>query len=231
MTSDLGATDAIAASKSPAIEKQPTRRRLLRLGIRLWLAGALLFLIMAVFAGFFDRFPGDEAAAGAFQDLDPPVLGGFLEFINWIGTEWVYAFVTLGLALALALTRSGWESLLVLYTAGVRVGNSVLKDWIERPRPSEELVEVTERASGFGFPSGHTVGTAALFAAAFVIIPVVVSWRPLRWLLQAGCLLAVLAAGPARVYVGVHWPSDVLAAYLLALLAVGPPLVAYRVLR
>ncbi len=186
---------------------------------------------MAVFAGFFDRFPGDEAAAGAFQDVDPPVLGGFLRFINWIGTEWVYVLFTLGLALALAVTRSGWESLLVLYTAGVRVGNSVLKDWIERPRPSEELVEVTDHASGFSFPSGHTVATAALFAAAFIIIPVVVSSRPLRWLLQAGCLLAVLATGPARVYVGAHWPSDVLAAYLLALLALGPPLVAYRVLR
>ncbi len=230
MTSDPGTTDAIAASENPAIEEPPTRR-LLRWGIRLWLAGALLFLIMAVFAGFFDRFPGDEAATGAFQDVDPPVLGGFLEFINWIGTRWVYIPFTLGLALALALTRSGWESLLVLYTAGVRLGNSVLKDWIERPRPSEELVEVTERASGFSFPSGHAVGTAALFAAAFFIIPVVVSSRPLRLLLQAGCLLAVLAAGPARVYVGVHWPSDVLAAYLLALLALGPPLVAYRVLR
>ncbi|MCH8949900.1 MAG: phosphatase PAP2 family protein [Chloroflexi bacterium] len=231
MTSDPGATDALAASEGRPNEGQRSRQRLLRWGIRLWLAGALLFLIVAVFAGFFDRFPGDEAVAGAFQDVDPPVLGGFLEFINWIGTGWVYILFTLGLAVVLAIMRAGWESLLVLYTAGVRAGNSVLKDWIERPRPSEELVEVTEHASGFSFPSGHTVGTTALFAAVFIIIPVVVSWRPLRWLLQAGCLLAVLAAGPARVYVGVHWPSDVLAAYVLVLLALGPPLVAYRMLR
>ena len=39
------------------------------------------------------------------------------------------------------------------------------------------------------------------------------------------------AAGPARVYVGAHGTSDVLAAYLLALVAVGPQLVAYRGLR
>ena len=231
MTSDPGATDALAASEDRPHERQRSRQRLLRWGIRLWLAGALLFVIVAVLAGFFDRFPGDEAAAGAFQDIDPPVLGGFLEFINWIGTEWVYVLFTLGLAVVLAIMRAGWESLLVLYTAGVRAGNSILKDWIERPRPSEELVEVTEHASGFSFPSGHTVGTTVLFAAVFFIIPVVVSWRPLRWLLQAGCLLAVLAAGPARVYVGAHWPSDVLAAYLLALLALGPPLVVYRMLR
>ena len=83
---------------------------------------------MAVFAGLFDRFPGDEAAAGAFQDVDPPVLGGFLEFINWIGTGWVYIPFTLGLAIALGLMRTGWESLLVLYTVGVRAGNSDLKD-------------------------------------------------------------------------------------------------------
>ena len=118
----------------------------------------------------------------------------------------------------------------MLLTFAPRGANSLLKDWVERPRPSDELVDVSTDASGFSFPSGHTVGTAALFGVLFFLLPALVPWRPLRWALQVGCLLVVLAAGPARVYVGAHWPSDVLGGYLLALLFLVPVLVVYRTL-
>ena len=69
---------------------------------------------------------------------------------------------------------------------------------------------------------------AAFYALLFFLIPIAVRWRPLRWVLQAGCLLVVLAGGPARVRVGVHWPSDVLGGYLLTLLFLLPALAAYQ---
>ena len=207
-----------------------TRRRLV-LGCGLWLALALLFAVFAVLAAFYDRFPADERITHAIQGLDVPAFGGFLAFVNFLGDAWVSVALLLALTVAFGLVRAGSEAVFVFLTFVPRGVNVVLKDLVERPRPSSELVEVTSHASGSSFPSGHTVGTAALFGLLFFLLPTVIPWRPLRWMLQAGCVLIVLAAGPARVYVGVHWPSDVLGGYLVTFLLLTPPLLAYRALR
>ena len=115
----------------------------------------------------------------------------------------------------------------MLLTLGPRVLNSAVKDAVARPRPSPDLIHVVQHDSGYGFPSGHTVGTAVLFGTLFLIMPTAVPWRPARWLLQLGCLMLIVSAGPARVYVGVHWPSDALGSYLLALLFLIPAFVGY----
>lgn len=193
----------------------------------LWLALALLFLVLAAFAAFYDRFPADERIAHTMQDIDVPAFGGFVDFVNWLG-GWPCIALAVTLAVVFALVRSGWEALLTVLTLAPRGLNSLVKGWIERPRPSPDFIDVSERAEGFGFPSGHTVGTTVLFGALFFLLPTLVPWRPLRWALQAGCLLIVVAAGPARVYVGAHWPSDVLAGHLLALLVLVPLLAGYR---
>lgn len=217
-----------AAEETPP----PGRRERSRLwwGARIWLAGAAGFLLLAVFASFYDRFPGDERIAHALQDIDVPLFAGFVDFINILGDRWGSVGLTLAAAVAFAVTRRGTEALIVLSTVGVRFFNTVVKDLVERPRPSADLVDVRDVADGFSFASGHTVGTAALFAVLFLLIPKAVPRRPLRWTLQAACLLALVSAGPARVYVGVHWPSDVFGSYLLVLLFLVPVLAAYLAL-
>ena len=118
-----------------------------------------------------------------------------------------------------------WDGVL---QGGIGLGSTIgltqaLKAGTNRKRPDFEPGD--DRDS---FPSGHTVGTVTFYALLFFLIPTVVTWPPLRWALQTGCLLMVLAAGPARVYIGVHWPSDVLGGYLVALLFLAPVLAAYR---
>lgn len=216
------------APPAPAADpRRPSWRRL----ASFWAAFALFFLVLALFAAFYDRFPGDERIAHATQDIDVPAFGGFLDFINLLGTAWLVLPLTIGLAVAFALARHGTEAMLVLLAFAARGVNGFVKEVVERPRPSPDLVDVTNDASGFSFPSGHTLGTAVLFGLLFFLIPAAVPWRPVRWLFQAACLLAVVAAGPARVYVGVHWPSDAFAGYLLALLLLAPVLTLYYALR
>ncbi len=228
--------DSQTVTSTPAQEQpiaargQPRRKAWPRYAgvVGLWAAWAFVLLLSAVLAHFYDRFPGDEFVASRFQRLDVPALGGYLAFVNALGNAWVRTALVAGVVLSLGLRHRGWESLLALYAFVPVFVNAFIKGLVERPRPSEELVAVTETVSGFGFPSGHTVSTSALFVVLLFSLPAIVQHRLLRRLLQAGCVLMIISAGPARVYVGAHWPSDVLAAYLLAMLMVLPLLWVYR---
>ncbi len=201
-----------------------TKRGLLVWGLALWLATAVFFLFISVCAYFYDYFPADVRIAHAIEGVDVPAFGGFMHFMNVIGDTKMYIIFVLGFAIGLAVLRAGWESVLVLLTVVPNGAGVVMKDWVRRPRPSPRLIHVSAHEAEFSFPSGHTLKTAAVFLVLFFVIPAVVPWRPARWALMAVCLLFIVAAGPARVYVGAHWPSDVLGSYLLAFLFMAPPL-------
>jgi membrane-associated phospholipid phosphatase len=197
----------------------------------IWAVIGATFVVLAVLAKYYDYFPSDVFIAHRIQRIDVPAFGGYVDFVNFLGRDIFYIALTLVLAGAFALLRAPIEAFLVFLTIGPRVLNSAAKEAVTRPRPSADLIHVTQHDSGYSFPSGHTVGTAALFGVLFFVIPAVIANRPVRWLLQLACLLLVVSAGPARVYVGVHWPSDTLASYLLALMFLIPAGVGYRLLR
>lgn len=191
-------------------------------GVATWLAGAALFVVLAFLAAFFDAFPADERIAEAIQDIDIPAFSGFIDAVNAFGYWWAYLPIMLALAAAFAYMRAGWESLMLLATAPLAGLNQLLKEWVGRPRPS---------GLGDAFPSGHAVATTVLFGVLFIVLPAVVPSRWLRWPLQAGCLLMMVASGPARVYVDAHTPSDVLGSYILVTLFLAPLAVAYARLK
>jgi undecaprenyl-diphosphatase len=123
-------------------------------------------------------------------------------FLSWIGTDGA-VFLVAAAVLAL-LWRRPW--LLVLVLASDLVAQLLsygMRDWIDRRRPPlvypepKPLVHVPHSGS---FPSGHAT---AAFACATVL-----AWRAPRLALPAFALAAAIAC--SRVYVGVHWPLDVL---------------------
>lgn len=116
-------------------------------------------------------------------------------------------------AVAVARFRSYLSGLIVIVTVG---GASVLcvaiKLLLARSRPPIGIQETLE--TDYSFPSGHVTGAAALFGMLVVVVGMHRSEGVKRWLV---CVAVVVVAAVAlsRVYLGVHWLSDVLAGVLL----------------
>ena len=91
--------------------------------------------------------------------------------------------------------------------------NQVLKHIIQRPRPDEyRIVD----ASGYSFPSGHSMVSAAFYGFLIYLIYKNVKNKYLKWSLISILGLLVVLIGTSRIYLGVHYTSDVLAGFLIA---------------
>jgi membrane-associated phospholipid phosphatase len=117
---------------------------------------------------------------------------------------------------ALAWIRRSWLPLLVfaLGAGGIGVINMTVKRLVSRSRPPLATAALGEQ--GFSFPSGHTVGTTVVWLlSAWMVSHWVIGPRAVRVAAWTTALLMIIAVGATRVYLGVHFPSDVLAGWAL----------------
>jgi undecaprenyl-diphosphatase len=193
-----------------------------------WLALAIGFLVMAGFAANRDYFPADLRIEHWLQAQDRPGVGGTLRVPNVLGDGIGTVSILALILLATVVYRRFTETILFLSVVVPRAAQVATKALVERPRPSPDLVQVTEHNSDWSFPSGHVMGIVAVFGLVLFLAPSLIPNRPLRLLVQAFSLFMILAVGPARVYVGAHWPSDVLGSYVLGVLFLVPAVWAHR---
>ncbi len=195
----------------------------LRIAVAAWLALLGLTLALSVLVAQHDTLPGDLRITTWAQDLafQGEPLSDMVRAIT--GTQVVLAS---GAAIAVALWLRGYRRQAVLLAAGLAVLpllQFAIKEAVDRPRPSPELVELRAGFSSPSFPSGHVMSSTYLYALLLYLtlrLPLP-SWP--RGLIAAWCLLVLAFAGPANVYLGVHWPSDVLGGYAWGLLLAAPP--------
>lgn len=188
-------------------------------GFRIWLAALGAFVAMAAFAAAYDRFPGDLEAERRWIAVDPPVLSGAMRFITDVGKPLPAGVIGLIVAAALLWLRRPLEAGLTLATFPARAVGELVKRIVERPRPDEALVRVIDDGStSFAFPSGHALTAVLFYGLLWWVAGRVVPWRPLRWLVRAWCAFIILTTPASRVYLGAHWPSDVIGGALLGAL-------------
>src|SRR5215213_8570826 len=189
-----------------------------------WLAVGLAVSTFVIWA-FFEM--ADEVLEGDSRAFDRAVLlwihdnfsGWWNEPMRLVTALGYYYVVVPLLAVAIfAFYRRGWRLsavLLVVSTGGSIVLTTVLKGVFGRARP--ELFDSGYQASFYSFPSGH----ATVAVGFYGMLTVILAYRLrglARWLVVASGVLIVLTIGFSRLYLGVHYPTDILAGYLAALL-------------
>ncbi|EMK1123329.1 phosphatase PAP2 family protein [Listeria monocytogenes] len=88
---------------------------------------------------------------------------------------------------------------------------SIIKNIVQRPRPTYKLIE----QGGFSFPSGHSTGSTVFYGMLAFLLILYVSRRWLRFTIGILALGIVIFVMYSRVYLGVHFPSDVVAGFLI----------------
>ncbi|MBR7618434.1 phosphatase PAP2 family protein [Phenylobacterium sp. 20VBR1] len=208
---------------APPVRKSVLRRIETR-ALLIWLACA------AAIWGFFNI--ASEMVEGDTTAMDQHLLLMLRQPGNLsdpIGPRWVeesmrdvtalggFTFLTLATIVAVLLfsfhgkRRQAW--ILAGTVLAAQVSSEVLKTFYDRPRPT--LVPHGSFVYTQSFPSGHSALSAAVFLTLATLIASVEKRASSKILIYVLALLVTVAVGFSRVYLGVHWPSDVLAGWSL----------------
>ncbi|TMC25269.1 MAG: phosphatase PAP2 family protein [Chloroflexi bacterium] len=201
----------IAAQTSFSGRKAVSRGTMF-LAFYLWLlSGAVMLSWIAQRTQF---FPGDMAITKILQKRKNPLVRRFMLGISEIGFPKLSIPLSISFAAIFWALRFRLEAFFILLTSSSHLLNALVKRLIKRPRPTNELVTVARVINEPSFPSGHVMHYINLFGLLSYLLAT--NWRSgrLRNILIAICIALIAFVGPSRVYLGAHWPSDVMAGYL-----------------
>jgi undecaprenyl-diphosphatase len=200
------------AAKTSYSGRKAVSRGTIFLAFYLWfLSGAIMLSLIARYTDF---FPGDMSITKTLQNRRSPLMRRFMAGISEIGFAKIAIPLTISIASIFWALRFRLEAAFILLTTSSNVLNALVKRLIKRPRPTHELVTVARVINEPSFPSGHVMHYTNFFGLLIYLLAT--NWRPgrLRNILIAICTTLILCIGPSRIYLGAHWPSDVMAGYL-----------------
>jgi undecaprenyl-diphosphatase len=193
----------------------PALGLLLSLGLVAAVGALFLFYGLAeeVHEGDTRRF--DDSALALVNGFASPTLTSFMRAVTYLGSN---AFLAgMGACVVLAFVLAGWRRAavtLLMTMAGAAILNFTLKLLFGRERP--EPFFGTPLPESYSFPSGHALLSLCFYGMIAAVITARIEGTGRRASVWAVAVLLVALIGLSRVYLGVHYPSDVAAGYVAA---------------
>ena len=174
------------------------------------------FIAMAVLAAI-DALPWDRAITHAVIDARTPARDDIARKMSLLGSTKVVLAISAALLL-LALRRSPRLALaIIIITIARPLSEFALKEIVGRDRPvGNQLVN----GRGPSFPSGHPYAAAASWGLLPLVVPLYTRNRAIWWTCTIIVWTIVVLVAASRVWLGVHWTTDVVASVILAIIGV-----------
>lgn len=155
------------------------------------------------------RVPGDDTVP-----IGPPWLPGTMRDFTALGSTGVVTLIVIIAWLFLIMTRKHHAAFFVIFAVvGGSLLNNLLKIGFARPRP--DIVAHGTEVFTASFPSGHSMMSAVVYLTLGTLLARSQQDPQVKILIFSVCVLLTLLIGFSRVYLGVHWPTDVLAGWTL----------------
>jgi membrane-associated phospholipid phosphatase len=155
----------------------------------------------------------DGAIIGFFKYIETDTLDQVMAFVTELGSVWFLSLLSIVTVIMLWVRkRDKWGILFfIIGIGGGGLLTKILKFYYERGRPS---INPEYDAVGYSFPSGHSMGSLIFYG--FVTYFIVRSERrkAIKWIVAASAGILVIWIGITRIYLGAHFPSDVIAGHL-----------------
>ena len=194
----------------------------------------VLFGLLAWWVFYHPVIAIDVTITREFQENQSPWLLYTMVAVSYIGNTSLLSLGLIILAVVLLwIVDLRLEAVMVAAVSAVSsILNWLIKYLVARPRPTASLVDVIQHAGGSSFPSGHVMSYVAfwglLFSFGIILFKGNHWWRTVLLIVSG---LFVVLVGPSRIYLGDHWASDVLGAYLIGGLLLGVSLWIYLYLK
>ena len=177
-------------------------------------------IVLSLTAHIFAVFPFDLKISHELQEVKNPVFALVMQEISVIGNTWIGIVMVGAVSVFYIARRQVPEAGFILATLSIFVLTAFLKVLVARPRPPYfflDPADVLLSVNQYSFPSGHV-----LFFVVFFGFIAYLAWLHqtgfARIIVMATCCALVLLIGPSRVYLGAHWASDVVEAYIIGVL-------------
>ncbi|MFN2530233.1 MAG: phosphatase PAP2 family protein [Pyrinomonadaceae bacterium] len=179
--------------------------------------GALVFLAWLadeVLEG--ETRPFDDATRQAIHEWASPTLTTVMRDVSFLGSSWfLFGLTAVSVALLLMLRAKRQAMLLAITMGGSSLLDVTLKHAFQRPRPIPFFN--LPAPNSYSFPSGHALASFCFYAGFAALLTARLARRQAIAMWTAAVLL-VFSIGFSRIYLGVHYITDVVAGYLAALI-------------
>ena len=229
--------EAVEEARQGVAEARRPWYQVVKWGRILIVVYAVLFVLFGLLAWWVFYHPVlaiDVTITREFQKNQSPWLQYIMVAVSYIGNVSLLSLGLIILAIMLLwVVDLRLEAVMVAAVSAVSaILNGLIKYIVGRPRPTSNLVDVIQHTGGNSFPSGHVMAYVAFWGLLFsfgIILFKGNHWWRTALLIISG--LFVVLVGPSRIYLGDHWASDVLGAYLIGVVLLSISLWVYLVLK